>query len=140
MIGGRCRTDQRTQRAYHRHNAGDVSLVEDVDGDTGADQVRHDVGLQIREGENEVRLELQDFRNVRRNERRYPRLLAPDPRRPYRVAGDANDPILLAQKVQRFHSLFGETDDPARRELAHAKRMQNYRLVVTAAITSNVIA
>ena len=134
MIGALRRTDQRAQRADHRQDAGDVALVEDMDGDAGADQIGDDVSLQIREGENEVRLERQDFRNVGRDERRYPRLLAPDPRRPHRIAGDADNPVLLAKQIKRLDGFFGETNDPAGRELAHGDDMANYRWLVTAAI------
>ena len=121
LIGALGRADQRAQRADHRQDAGDVALVEDMDGDAGADQIGDDVGLQIGESENEVRLERQDFRNVRRDERRYPRLLAPDLRRPHRIAGDADDAVLLAEQIQRLHGFFGEADDPAGRELAHGE-------------------
>ena len=119
MIGALGRADQRAEGADHRQNAGDVALVEDMDGDAGADQIGDDVSLQIREGENEVRLERQDFRNIGRDERRYPRLLAPDPRWPHRVAGDADDPVLFAKQVQRLDGFLGETHDPAGREVAH---------------------
>ncbi len=98
-VGARRRIDQRAQGADHRQDARDVTLVEDMDGDAGADQIGDDVSLQIREGQHEVRLALEDFWNVRRDKRRYPRLLAPDLRRPHRVAGDADDPVLLAQQV-----------------------------------------
>src|ERR1700690_2668880 len=109
-----------------------------MDGDAGADQVGNDVSLQIREGENEVRLELEDFRNVGRNKRRYTGLLAPDPRRPHRVAGHADDPVLLAKQIKRLHSFFGETDDPAGRELAHDGRYAEYRAGVTVAIARDI--
>src|SRR6185312_5057567 len=100
-------------------DARDVTLVEDMDADARADEFSDDVGLQIGEGEHEVGLERHDFRDVRRNERRHPRLLAPDPRRSDGIAGDADDPVLLAQQIQRLNGFFGETDDSAGRELAH---------------------
>jgi hypothetical protein len=40
-------------------------------------------------------------------------------RRPHRIAGDADDSILLAELIQRLYGLFGKADDPAGRELAH---------------------
>ena len=123
LIGALGRADQRAQGADHRQNAGDVALVEDMDGDAGADQVGDDVGLQIRKSQHEVRLQREDFRNVRRDEGRHPRLLAPDPRRPHRVAGDADDAVLFAEQIQRLHGLFGEADDPAGRVLAHGERI-----------------
>src|ERR1700722_16719096 len=122
VIGALRGADQRAEVADHRQDAGDVPLVEHVDGDAGADQVGDDVRLQIREGENEVRLELEDFRNVRRDERRYPRFLAPDLRRPHSIAGDADDPVLLGEQVQRLDGFFGQTHDPAGREVAHGGR------------------
>src|SRR6202022_3508716 len=113
------RIDQRAHGADHRQDARDVALVEDMDVDAGADQIGDDVSLQMREGENEVWLERQDFRNVRRDKRGHPRLLASDLRRPHRVAGDADDPVLLAEQIQRLDGFFGETHDPAGRELMH---------------------
>jgi hypothetical protein len=40
-------------------------------------------------------------------------------RRPHRVAGNADDPVLLAEQIRRLHGFFGKADDPAGRELAH---------------------
>ena len=45
--------------------------------------------------------------------------------------------LLASEQIQRFHGLFGETDNPAGRELAHR---QNDRSIVAVAITTNVIA
>jgi len=61
-------------------------------------------------------------------------------RRPHRVAGNADDPVLLAEQIQGLDGFLGETDDPAGRELAHPDDMANYRLDVTVIITRNVIA
>ena len=122
LIGAIGRTDQRAEGADHRQDAGDVALVEDMDRDAGANEIGNDLSLQIREGQNEVRLQRQDFRNVGRDERRHPRLLAPDPRRPHRIAGDADDAVLLAQEVQRLDGFLGEADDAAGREVAHDGR------------------
>ena len=119
LIGFYGRTDQRAQRADHRQDARDVALVENMDGNAGAYKVGDDIGLQIREGENEVGLQRQDFRNVRRDKGRYPRLLAPDLRRAHRIAGDADNAVLLAQQIERFHRFFGEANNAAGRELAH---------------------
>jgi hypothetical protein len=95
-----------------------------MDGNAGTDQIGDDFSLQVREGENEVRFERDDLRNIRRDERRDPRLLASDLRRPHRVAGDADDAILLAEQIQCLHGFLGETDDPAGRELAHDRRYE----------------
>ena len=91
------------------------------------DQIGDDVGLQVGEGQHEIRLERENLRDVRGDEGGNPRLLAADLRRPHRIAGDADDAVLLAEQIQRLHGLFGETDDPAGRELAHADDMQNIR-------------
>ena len=41
--------------------------------------------------------------------------------RPHRVAGNADDPVLLAKQVQCLHGFLGETHDPAGREVAHGR-------------------
>ncbi len=94
-------------------------------GDAGTNQVGCDLGLQIGEGEHEIGLERQDLWNVRGDEGRYPRFLAADLRRTHRIAGDADDAVLLAEQIQRLHGLFGQADDPAGREVAHGAGMQN---------------
>ena len=50
------RCDQSANGADHRKNAGDVALIEIMDGNTGADQFRRDLRLEIGEGEEEVGL------------------------------------------------------------------------------------
>jgi hypothetical protein len=120
LLGALRCADQRAHGSDHRQNAGDIALVEDMDGDAGANQVGDDTGLQIREGENEIRIERQDLWDVSGDERRYPRLLAPHSRRPHRVTGDPDDPVLLAELIQRLDGFLGETDDPAGREVANA--------------------
>ena len=122
MLGTVGRTDQCAERADHRQNSRDVALVEDVDGDAGTDEISDDIGLQVGEGEHQIRLQRQDLWNVGGDEGRYPRLLAADLWRPHRIAGDTDDAILLAEQIERLHGLFGEADDPAGRELAHRKR------------------
>ena len=140
LLGALGGADHRAERADHRENAGDVALVEDVDGDAGADQIGDDVGLQVGEGQHEIGLERQNLRNVRGDEGGDPRLLAAHLRRPHRIAGDADDAVLLAEQIQRLDGLFGQADDPAGRELAHGDDMPNSERHVTAAITSEVIA
>ena len=140
MIGTIRRADDRAERADHREDAGDVALIEDVDGDACAHQIGDDTGLQVGEGEHEIGLQRQDLWNVRRDEGRNPRLLAADLWRPHRIAGDTDDAVLLAEQVQCLHGLFGQADDPAGWELAHADDMPNSRRHVTATITSEVIA
>ena len=49
-------------------------------------------------------------------------LSQPNLRRPYRIAGHTDDAVLLAERVQRLHRLFGEADDAAGREAFHVAR------------------
>ena len=72
------RTDNGAQRADHRKNAGDVALVEDMDGDARANQIGDDAGLEVGEGQHQIGLERENFRDVRGDERGNPRLLAAD--------------------------------------------------------------
>src|ERR1700676_2837443 len=122
LIGALRRIDQSPKGADHRQDAGDVALVEAVDRDAGTDQVGDDVRLQIRESQHQIRLQREDFRNVRRDERRNPRLLAPHLRRATPLARDPDDPVLLAEQIQRLDGFLGEADDPAGREVAHGGR------------------
>ena len=55
------RTDQRAERADHVENSGDVALIEGMDRDIGAHQVGDDVGLQVGEGQHQIRLEREIF-------------------------------------------------------------------------------
>ena len=70
----------------------------------------------------------------------------PDLRRPHGIAGNADDPALLAEQIQRLHGFLGETDDPEGRELAHHRRYAEKYLACHAAfksiagLTSQVIA
>ncbi len=123
LIGAIGGADQRTEGPDHRQNPGDVTLVEDVDGNARSNEVGNDAGLKIGKGEHQIRLQRQDLWNVCGDEGRHPRLLAAHLRRPHRIAGDADDAVLLTEQIQRLHGLFGEADDPAGRELAHRKRL-----------------
>ena len=117
-----------------------IDLNADVGESFGAYTIGDDAGLQVGESQHEIGLERQNLRNVRGNEGGNPRLLAADLRRPHRIAGDADDAVLLAEQIQRLDGLFGEANDPAGRELAHGDDMPNSVRHVTAAITSEVIA
>jgi hypothetical protein len=107
LLGALGGTDDGAERADHRKDARDVALVEDVDGDARAHQIGDDAGLQVGEGQHEIGLKRENLRNVRGDEGGNPRLLAADLRRPYRIAGDADDTVLLAEQVQRLDGLFG---------------------------------
>src|SRR5262249_33092559 len=76
-------------------------------------------------GENEARLEREDFLKVGGEERRHPRLLAAPPRRPHCVARHAYDAPLLAEEIERLHGLFGEADDSLGREHGCASACRN---------------
>ena len=79
------RSDQSADGADHRENASDIALIESMDGNACADQLCRDLRLEIGEGEDEVRLERADLRNIGRGEGRNARLLAPDLRRPHGI-------------------------------------------------------
>jgi hypothetical protein len=87
-VGGIAAIDQRPEGADHREDAGHVALVEQMDGEAGAGKVLDDSGLEIGGSKDQAG----DLRRVGRGERRDPRLLAPDPRRPNGIARDPDDP------------------------------------------------
>jgi hypothetical protein len=70
-----------------------------------SEKAKHEIGLQRN-----------DLRNVRRDKPGSARLLLPRLRRPHRVAGDADDAVLLAEEVEGLGGLFGQTDDALRRK------------------------
>jgi hypothetical protein len=57
-----------------------------------------------------------------------------------KIAGNTDNSVLLPKQIKPLHGFFGEADDPAGRELAHENDMANNKVVVTAAITRDVIA
>jgi hypothetical protein len=77
------------------------------------DELGGDVGLQIREGEDEIRLERLDLLEPGVQERGHLGLLA-SLRRTHGVAADADDPIALTEQVQRLGRFFSQANDPAR--------------------------
>ena len=58
------RSDQSADGADHCENAGDVALIESMDGNARADQLSCDLRLEVGEGEDKIRLERKDLRNV----------------------------------------------------------------------------
>jgi hypothetical protein len=76
------RSNQSANGADHRENSSNIALIESMDGNACADQLCRDLRLEIGKGEDEVRLERADLRNIGRGEGRNARLLAPDLRRP----------------------------------------------------------
>jgi hypothetical protein len=91
------RVDYRAQRANHVEDPGDASLIEGMDVDPAANEIRGDVGLEIREGQDQIGLQGGDLVDIRRREGTYAWLLAASLRWAHDVAGDADDPILLAE-------------------------------------------
>src|SRR5262249_8950140 len=82
-------------------------------GDAVADQIAHDVLLQIREAEHEIGLELEDLVDPERREASDPGLLARGVRSP-RGAGDADDAVAGANQVGDLRGLGGQAHDALR--------------------------
>lgn len=61
-------TDKRAGRADYRKNAGHAALVKCMDGNAVADEFGDNVGLQVRERQDKVRLPRQNFRNASADE------------------------------------------------------------------------
>ena len=104
--------DQCAKGVDHRENAGDVTLIERMHGNAGANELSRDRRLEIRKGKDEVWLKGENFWNVGRSKGRNARLLPPDSRRPYGIAGHAGNAVLLTEKVECFDRLLRQADDP----------------------------
>src|SRR5690606_36352993 len=113
-IGARRGAHQRAEPAHVVDDAVDAAVVADPDLDPTPHELGGDVGLDVGEADDEIRFELQDLADLRAGERTDLGLLAPRPRRAHREAADADDAILLAERVQDLGRLLGEADDPAR--------------------------
>jgi len=61
-VGGSEAIDQRPESADHREDAGQVTLVEQMDGEAGAGEILDDPGLEVRDSEDQVGRERQDLR------------------------------------------------------------------------------
>jgi [protein-PII] uridylyltransferase len=83
-----------------------------------------DVGLEIGEGENQVRLQRLDGVEACMQEARDARLL-PRLRRAHGVPGHADDAIALAEQVERLGRFFRQADD-ARGVAGHHKESGNW--------------
>src|SRR5207342_1854389 len=99
----------------------DAAMVADPHLDAVPNQFGGDVGLDVGKTHNEVRLQLQDLADLRRGEGADLRLLPACDRRAHGEAADADDAMLLAQRVQHFRGLLGEADD-ALRSHAHCSK------------------
>src|SRR5690606_2709429 len=67
----------------------------------------------------QIGIERQYSGDVRGDEGRDARFLAPYLRRPHGIAGYADDPVLLAEQIKRLDRLFGQTDDTLGRKDTH---------------------
>jgi hypothetical protein len=79
----------------------------------------YDWGLKVREGENQVRVEREDLRNVGRDKGGNSWFFAPNFRRPHGVAGDADNAMLFTKKIKGLSRLFGKANDPQGWKPAH---------------------
>lgn len=86
-------------------------MIEGVNSDTRFHEVAHNIGLKIGEREGEIRLKREDLRNISADEGRDARLFMPNARWADSVAGDTDDPLVLAEQVEGLDGLFGETND-----------------------------
>src|SRR3546814_10482979 len=82
--------------------------------DLAAHQLGGDVGLDVGEADHEVRRELQDLVDLRAVECADLGLFLARPRRAHGEAADADDPVLLAERVQHLGGLLGQADDALR--------------------------
>src|SRR5688572_30617563 len=106
-------TDDTRENADHLKDVHDGTLVEREDRQPALYELRGDVGLEIREGEDEIGLERFYFVEARRNEGR-DFWLAARFRRPERVAGDTGHAVALAEQIEGLGRLLGQTDDAFR--------------------------
>ena len=105
--------DEPAEHPDHLENFRDASLVERDDGDAAPYQLRGEIRLQIREGEDQVRFERHDLVELRAREGRDSGL-PPCLGRPDRVPGHADDAMTLSKEVERFSGFFRQADDPFR--------------------------
>jgi hypothetical protein len=107
---------QSAERPDHVEDFGNAALIERVDIDASTNERRGDVRLQVRKRQDKVRLEIDDFRNVRRREGGDPLLLTARPRRAHHIARNADDAPVLTKQIKRLDGLLGQADDALRRE------------------------
>jgi hypothetical protein len=79
-----------------------------VDVKPAADQISDDVSLEAGECQDEVGLLGQDLVDICQGEGAYARLLAVSLWRAHDIAGDPDEPVLLAKQVQCLDRFFGE--------------------------------
>ena len=96
-------------------------MVADPDLDAGRDQLARDVCLDIGKTDHEIGFELEDFAGLRARERGNFGLFLARARRAHGETRDADDAVLLADGVEDFGRLLGQTDDTLR---THASRTE----------------
>lgn len=93
------------------------ALVEDEDGKIGGNELAGEVGLDVGEADDKVRLEGRDLAHAAADEGGDDGLVTSSLRRTDGVGADADDAVALAKAVEDFGWFFGEADDapgPAR--------------------------
>ena len=113
--------DNAGEHADHLQDLGDAALIEGEDGVAALDEIVGDLGLQIGERQDQIRLERFDLFVARVQERRDLRFLT-RLRRTDGVAGDADDTIAFAEEIQRLGGFFSEADDAFRKHLPRRTR------------------
>ena len=106
-------TNHSAEHPDHRQNLCHRSLVEGHDRNAAPDQLRGEIGLKVRESQDEVRIQRLNLVELRADERRHAWLLTRFGRT-HRIARDADDAMALTEEVQRFSRFFGQTDDALR--------------------------
>ena len=89
-------------------------MIADPDLHTLTDQCRSDIGLDIGKADDEVRLERQYGFDFGTGEGTHLRLVTARLHRPDGESGNADDAVLLAERIQHFSRLFGQAHDPPR--------------------------
>ena len=87
-----------------------AALVERHDRDAAPHELAPRIGLQIGEGEHQVRLQRVDLVELRVDERGDLRLL-PRLGRSHGVARHADDAVALSEQVERLSRFLGQADD-----------------------------
>ena len=105
--------DDAAEDADHLQDLGDAALVEGEHRIAALDQLAGDVGLQIRERQDQIGLQRLDLVDSARAGTTDTARLLPRFGRPDRVAGDADDAIAFTEEVERLGGLFGQADDAA---------------------------
>ena len=90
-------------------------MIEHVHLQTGAHELRRDIGLQVGETQHEVGLESDDALDLRAGECGDSRLLFTGAWRTHGEAGDTDDAPVLTEEIERLRCLLGQADDALRK-------------------------